>query len=83
MLAMVIGSRAFQPSASRGNLDRPGDIQLAVAPTAVTRTLTGKDELLTMEMMVLLTMLVIAVALTPALVRPRLAPRVARMRVRR
>ena len=48
-----------------------------------TRTLTGKDELLTIGIMLLLTMLVIAAALTPALTRPRPVPLMARTRDRR
>ena len=67
----------------RWNPDRPRDIQLAGAPTAVTRTLTGKDELLTIGIMLLLTMLVIGAAVTSALVRSRPVPLVARTRDRR
>ena len=66
-----------------GNPASPADIQLIGAPTAVTRTLTGKDELLTIGIMLLLTMLVIGAALTPALVRPRPVPLMARTRDRR
>ena len=48
-----------------------------------TRSLTGKDELLTIGIMLLLTMLVIGAALTSALVRPRPVPLMARTRDRR
>ena len=58
-------------------LERPGRQQRS------TRTLTGKDELLTIGIMLLLTMLVIGAALTPALTRPRPVPLVARTRDRR
>src|SRR5687768_4265996 len=57
--------------------ERPGRQQRS------TRTLTGKDELLTIGIMLLLTMLVIAAALTPALTRPRPVPLMPRTRDRR
>jgi hypothetical protein len=66
-----------QNQAPRPKLERPGRQQRS------TRTLTGKDELLTIGIMLLLTMLVIGAALTPALTRPRPVPLVARTRDRR
>jgi hypothetical protein len=45
--------------------------------------LTGKDELLTIGIMLLLTMLVIGAVSAPALTRPRPVPLVARTRDRR
>jgi hypothetical protein len=81
---LVIVSYADRPARiPPGNPASPADIQLTGAPTAVTRTLTGKDELLTIGIMLLLTMLVIAAALTSALVRPRPVPLMARTRDRR
>ena len=77
---MLAASRRAGRGIFRWNPARPGDIQLAGAPTAVTRTLTGKDELLTIGIMLLLTMLVMAAVLASALVRPRPAPLVARTR---
>ncbi len=82
MLVMLAVTRVGRPDSS-GNPTSPGDIQLASAPTAVTRTLTGKDKLLTIGIMLLLTMLVIGAALTPALVRPRPVLLMARTRDRR
>jgi hypothetical protein len=78
MLDMVMASRRLDRNPPVEPA-RPGDIQLA-EPTAVTRTLTGKDELLTIGSMLLLTMLVIGAALTQALARPRPVPLVARTR---
>lgn len=66
-----------------GNSGRAGDIQRAGAPTAVTRTLTGKDGLLTNGIMLVLTMLVIGAALVPVLTRPGPVPLVTRTRDRR
>ncbi|HET8624083.1 MAG TPA: hypothetical protein VFM14_11010 [Gemmatimonadales bacterium] len=77
---MVAASTAGWTGILRWNPAPPGDIQLAGAPTAVTRTLTGKDELLTIGIMLLLTMLVMAAVLASALVRHRPAPLVARTR---
>ena len=77
---MLTASRAGWSGVLRWNPARPGDIQLAGAPTAVTRTLTGKDELLTIGIMLLLTMLVMAAVLASAPVRRRPAPLVARTR---
>jgi hypothetical protein len=58
----------------------PGNIQLTVQVAQRSTRSTGKDELLTLGTMLLLTMLVIGAALTPALVRHRPVPLVARTR---
>ncbi len=74
------GQRGRPPGVPRGTRPHPATFQLAGAPTAVTRTLTGKDGLLTIGTMLLLTMLVIRAALTSALARPRPVPLMARTR---